>query len=368
MRDVVLVAQGDHVGRVEPRIFAQPRDQEGAALADERRVALRFLPGSRQAFFGNEPGIVVAGVRNDAQAVRADEYRSAACRPPGVVDRLQHAPGGLPACLGFPHAAGDQQHRFHGIGPDHLVDDAEGDVGGHREDQQVQFLLQRSQVQRAAHAIDFLAVGIDDAQPRLVITGCDDVLQGDPAEVHARGRGADDSDRSRVQQLVDLALRPRRADLLRAADAAQSVECDKRAGRAGEGVDLQLLDDEVGLGVAGRAVVGEADEGAKALQERFVRHQPAASPRLSGDPPVGNRRSENFEEFLGRGQRGRGRHHRLPATGAAGMELGVDAANSGAEDHAELARVVDADQEFAAGARGVRFDELREHHPRDVPS
>ena len=43
VREVGLVAQREHVARIEPGVLAQPRDHEGTALAQQHRVALGLL-------------------------------------------------------------------------------------------------------------------------------------------------------------------------------------------------------------------------------------------------------------------------------------------------------------------------------------
>jgi hypothetical protein len=161
---VGLVAQRQHVARVEPRVLADAGDHEGAALAQHHRIALRLLLRLGQALQRNEPGVVAARMRDHAEAVGAEEDRAAAGLAVRGVDAPGEGGGRLAAGFGFAQAAGDQHHRFDRVGFDDFVDQFIDRAGCHGDDQQVELAIERFQAFHAPDAVDLGLARADDAQ------------------------------------------------------------------------------------------------------------------------------------------------------------------------------------------------------------
>ena len=254
MGEIGLVAQRQHVARVEPRVLAQARDHERAALAQHDRIALRLLLRLRQPLQRNEPRVVGAGMRDHAEAVGAEKDRAAAFLAVGGVDPGRHCRGGLAALRRLAEAAGNQHHRFHRAGRDDLVDEAVDRIGGDRDDQEVELVRERREARGAFDAVDLRLAGADDGQALLRIPAAHQVAQDDAAEIHAGRRNPDDADRRRMEQLVDLVDgagqaagdRARRTRSARRARSARSPTC------TGSSVERPQHERRCGIGRARR--------------------------------------------------------------------------------------------------------------------
>ena len=71
---------------------------------------MRFFLRLGQTFERDEPGIVGAGMGDDAEAVGAKEDRATARKAVCRVDLRGQCGGGLPAFFRFAQTAGDQHH------------------------------------------------------------------------------------------------------------------------------------------------------------------------------------------------------------------------------------------------------------------
>jgi hypothetical protein len=277
-----------------------------------------------------------------AQAVGAEEHRSATGLAMGCIDACGQCGGGFAAGPGFPEAAGNQHDRFDGVGFDDLVDQFVDGAGGDRDDQQVELVVQRLQAFDTFDAIDLGFTGTDDAQAFLAVAAAHKVLQDDAAEIHAGRRDPDDADRSRMNQLVDLvngagqAARRRDAEL-----AMRRVYCQPVAD--GCGIEVQALQRKFGVRVAWRKCPGQFKHACKAGLEQCVGEAGALALGDPGKPLISQRAPEQAEKILGIREFGGGvdRGAILPEIPC--LELGIESAHSGADDHAEFTGVVQAD-------------------------
>ncbi len=168
--EVGLVAQGQHIARIEPRILAQAGDHEGAALTQHDGVSLRLFLWLRQPLQRNEPGVIRTGMRDHTEAVGAEENRATASLGVGRVDAVGQRGGGFSALAGLAEAAGDQHYRFRRVGFDDVVGQAVDGIGGDRNNQQIELVIQRLQAFDAFDAVDLGLAGTNDGHVLLGVS------------------------------------------------------------------------------------------------------------------------------------------------------------------------------------------------------
>ena len=369
-RQVGLVAHRNQIGRAHFRGLAEPVQQEGPALADDGGAADRIGLVVRHLGGGDEPRVEFAGPGNDAHAVRPEKRRAAVAAGGealvGFVDAGDHARGHVAAFLGFPEAAGDEHHGVRGVVLDDVVDQRRHLFRADGDDEQVERFGQGLDVGHAAHAAGVGFAFADDGQPIAIEAGIDDVFKDDAPEVPAFGGYAHYADGLRVQQVVDFFDGAGHDGFAGRREAAHAVQRHHQIVRKRERVDFQFLDDERCAWVGGRKVVAHADEGLETFDELVVGHDAALSARQARQLPIGDGLAEQLEEGVPVRQFGQGRDDGLPLAEAFGVEFGIRAAETGADDHAEFAGTAQAHDQLVAEGFGVRRHELHLKHALDV--
>ncbi len=361
-RQVRLVAHRDEIGGAHFGILAEAAQQKGPALADDGRTAAGILPIIRHLGGGDEPRVELAGPRDDAHAVCPEEDRAAVAAGGeagmGFVDACDHAGGHVAAFRGFPEAARDEQHAARGVAFQNFVHERGDLFRAYGHDEQIKGLLEFPEGRHAAHAAFILAAFAQDHQILAVKARIDDVFEDDAPEVAALGGDAHDADGAGVEEVVYLVDGASWRAVAGKREAAHAVQRHHKIIGKGEGVDFQLFDDEGGVRVGGRKMVAHADEGLKAFDELLVGDDAALAASESGQFPVGDGFAEKLEKGVAVGHfRERG-DDGLPLAEPGGVELGVRAAEPGADDHAEFAGAAQAHDQLVAEGRGVGRHEL----------
>ncbi len=149
-------------------------------------------------------------------------------------------------------------------------------------------------------------------------------------------------------------------------ETAHAVQGNHHEIEKGEGVDLQFLDDEGRGRIGGREMVADLDAGREAFDELLVHDDPFPASRLSGQDLVGHGPPEQLEKGFAVVERRGGRDDAPVGAEIVGQQFRVRAAHAGGQDHAELARGAQADDEFVAKAVRVRGQVLDHEHAPDV--
>jgi hypothetical protein len=249
----------------------------------------------------------------------------------------RHQRGALGALLEAPW------NQDHALGAFAVDDGAEGHrhLGGrdaqHRE---VHPPRQRFQAGDAAAAVDRGAARLDHPNRLGVEPGAQGVLQDDPAGVHPL-RDADDGDRLRLEESVELLDRTRRRDGRGLAEREQNVQGDQPPAAHHQWVDLELAD-------RSRAQrLGHLEEDANhARQDLEVQLRRATALSLGHE----TKRGRCHEPAPELGVVEIGGQHRVSLTGrkGAGKELGVDAAGPHAHHRPEGIGPAQPDQQLVS--------------------
>ena len=346
--EIGLVAQGQHVARIEPGILTHARDHERPALAQHDGISFRFLLRLWQPLQGDKPGIIGAGMGNHAQAVGAEKNRAAAFLAVRSVNPDCQCCGGFPALFRFTQTAGNQHDRFHGVGLDDFVHDVVDRAGGDRHDQQIELTVERPQALCALDAVDLLLPRTNDGQPLLAVAAAHQVAQNDPPEIHAAGRDADDADRSRMNQLVDLVYRAGQTAGGRCAEFALRPLHQQALARLHR-IQLQATQHEWRLRLVRRIAVCQRKQAFETDLELRIRQGQSFAFGHTRQLLIGKRAAEQAEKIPGVGQPGGSVDRGAILPEIAFVQLRIQPAQSGTEDHAEFARIVQADAHFDRG-------------------